>query len=98
MGRGVVLALDVPVPYGDPTPWLVGFTVLWVALSVLWIRRLRTADGDPWAMVPREQYLGRFAGHGGLARHSWERAIERLPDNDGDDVEGERRGRRKREE
>lgn len=53
----------------------------WVALTVLWVRRARRWDtgGSFWGAVPREQYAGRLAEAGGLARDSWERA---LPDDD----------------
>lgn len=65
-------------------PWL--FATLagaWVALTVLWVRRARRWDtgGSFWGAVPREQYAGRLAEAGGLARDSWERA---LPDDDGE--------------
>lgn len=61
------------------------FAVLWLTLTGLWVKNLRQADGAWWRPVPQAQYLGRFAGHGGLARHSWERAVERLPNDDEDE-------------
>ncbi|WP_436927447.1 hypothetical protein [Halosimplex amylolyticum] len=77
-------ALGVTVPYRDGALWPAVFAVVWVALTVTWIRVLRRASGDWWGPIPREQYLGRFAGAGGLARHSWERAVDQLPDDEDD--------------
>jgi len=65
-------------------PVVVLFAALWLLLTVLWMRGVGSADGDWWGPIPRDQYLGRFAGHGGLARHSWERAIDQLPDDEED--------------
>ncbi|MFC7139525.1 hypothetical protein ACFQMA_06695 [Halosimplex aquaticum] len=84
LGWQALQAVGVTVPYTDGTLWLAVFGAPWIALTWLWVRHLRRADGEWWGPIPREQYLGRFAGGGGLARHSWERAVERLPD-DGDD-------------
>ncbi|WP_436909834.1 hypothetical protein [Halosimplex marinum] len=81
--KGLV-ALGVTVPRPNGAVWSVVFAVLWAALTVKWVRHLRAADGDWWGPIPREQYLGRFAGGGGLARHSWERSVGKLYD-DGDD-------------
>lgn len=72
----------VAVPQLHGMTGVVVFTVVWLVLTEVWVRHLRQADGDWWGPVPRDQYLGRFAGHGGLARHSRERAVERLPDDD----------------
>ncbi|WP_123538852.1 hypothetical protein [Halosimplex salinum] len=80
----VSTAVGVTVPYTDGLLWPVAFAVLWAALTRKWVRHLRRADGDWWGPVPRDQYLGRFAGYGGLARHSWERAIDQLPDDEDD--------------
>jgi len=66
-------------------PGVVALGALWVVLTVAFVRQVRAGDGDWWGPIPREQYLGRFAGHGGLARHSWERSIERLHDQRDDD-------------
>jgi hypothetical protein len=67
-------------------PWILGtLAAAWAALTALWVRRARRWDagGSFWDAVPREQYAGRLAEAGGLARDSWERA---LPD-DGRDEE-----------
>jgi len=77
-------ALGVPIPYRDGAVWPAVFAVVWVALTVTWMRALGRADGDWWGPIPREQYLGRFAGAGGLVRHSWEKAIDQLPDGEDD--------------
>jgi len=76
------LGVSLSPPSGLPA--VVLFAALWLLLAAVWIRRVRPADGDWWEPVPREQSLGRFAGHGGLARHSRERAIDQLPDDEED--------------
>jgi len=76
--------LGVPLAPLSGAPVVVPFTALWLLLTVAWMRGIGSADGDWWGPVPREQYLGRFAGHGGLARHSWERAVDQLPDDEED--------------
>ena len=76
------LGVGLSPPSGLPA--VVLFAALWLLLAAVWIRRVRPADGDWWGPVPREQSLGRFAGHGGLARHSRERAIDQLPDDEED--------------
>lgn len=50
--------------------------------TVLWVRWRGRRDSDVWGPIPAGQYIGRFAGHGGLARHNWEQAIERLSGDD----------------
>lgn len=77
--------LGVRLPGGAAGPAV--FVVPWVALTVLWVRVADRweGDGSTWGPIPREQYLGRFAEVGGLARYEWERAIEQLPDPDEDD-------------
>jgi hypothetical protein len=46
---------------------------------------VRAGDGDGqsvWDAVPTEQYAGRFANSGGLARSEQEKALEELNDRD----------------
>lgn len=67
-------------------PWLFGALAgVWVLVTVLWVRRAREwdSDGSFWDAIPREQYAGRFAEAGGLARDAWERALPE--DGDGDE-------------
>jgi len=78
-------ALGVPVGPLSGVPVVVAVAVLWPVSTVLWVRHLRRADGEWWGPVPSEQYLGRFAGYGGLARHDWERALDQLPDDERED-------------
>jgi len=88
-GAAVGSLLDVvgvSLGFVSTLPAVAVLGVLWVVLTVAFVREVRAGDGDWWSPVPREQYLGRFAGHGGLARHSWERSIEQLPGR-GDDEE-----------
>ena len=73
---GVTLRVELTAPV------LAGVAVLWLVLTVFFVRRLRRGDGDWWGPVPPNQYVGRFAGHGGLARSSWERAVRQLPGRD----------------
>lgn len=60
---------------------VLAFAGVWALVTVLWVRRAREWDseGDFWDSIPREQYAGRFAEAGGLARDAWERAF---PDDD----------------
>ena len=69
-------------------PVVLGLLVgLWLGLTGLWVRTVRRADasGSYWGFVPEEQYAGRFAGSGGLARKQWERSLRALPRNDDED-------------
>lgn len=84
--RGLA-ALDVAIPYRDGVVWPAVFAALWAVLTVECVRVFERADGDRWGPIPREQYLGRFAEAGGLARYSWEKAIDELPDDDENDRE-----------
>jgi len=77
--------LGVSLGFSWTLPGVVAVGALWVVLTVAFVRQVRADDGDWWGPVPREQYLGRFAGAGGLARHNWERSIERLHDQSDDD-------------
>jgi len=86
-------ALDVAIPYRDGLVWPAAFAVVWVVLTVKCVRVFERADGDWWGPIPREQYLGRFAEAGGLARHSWEKAIDELPDGEDTDREDDDRER-----
>ncbi|QLH77989.1 hypothetical protein HZS55_12065 [Halosimplex rubrum] len=80
-------ALDVAIPYRDGPVWPAAFAVFWAVLTVECVRLFERADGDWWGPIPREQYLGRFAEAGGLARYSWEKAIDELPEGEGTDGE-----------
>ena len=76
------LGVSLSPPSGLPA--VVLFAALWLLLTAVLMRSARPPDGDWWGPIPREQSLGRFAGHGGLARHGWERAIDQLPDDEED--------------
>jgi len=86
-------AQGVTVPQLDGVTGVVVFSVVWLTLTGVWVRHIRQANGNWWGPVPREQYIGRFAGYGGLARHSWERAVDQLPDDDEDDDKRRERSR-----
>ncbi|MFC6973948.1 hypothetical protein ACFQL1_03540 [Halomicroarcula sp. GCM10025709] len=48
----------------------------WLALVVLWVRRLDgSAEGSTWDVIPGWRYDGRFAGAGGLVRDEQEEAL-----------------------
>lgn len=86
---GVVQVLALVAPgvdvLGTP-PLLATFVGLWAGLTVLWVRSAsRQADGDSWwGPVPSRQYTGRFAGAGGIARDSWEKALPQTRDDEDD--------------
>jgi len=63
-------------------PWLfVAMAAAWLVLTVAWVWRAQgwETSGSVWDAIPDEQYTGRFAEAGGLARDSWEKA---LPDDE----------------
>ncbi len=78
--------VDAGVPLPDGPTALALLAALWLGLTVLWVRRMRgwEGSGSAWGAIPEEQYTGRFAEAGGIARHEWEKSIERLS-GDGDD-------------
>ncbi|MCU4800417.1 hypothetical protein OB920_08555 [Halobacteria archaeon HArc-gm2] len=86
-GQALLVALDavgIAVAYPDGFVGLAIFGVLWVGLTGLWLWRSRgwEGSGSMWGPIPTEQYAGRFAELGGIARYDWEKAIERLPDDE----------------
>ena len=82
----VFAALGVAVTVPDGPTGIGLFVPLWAGLTVLWVRRMRDweGNGSMWGPIPDEQYTGRFAEFGGIARHNWEKAVDQLPDGDDD--------------
>lgn len=82
--QAVLEAAGVAVAFPEGPISLVLFAILWVGLTVLWVRSACQweGSGSMWGPIPEEQYTGRFADAGGIARHNWEKAIRQLPDRD----------------
>ena len=71
-----LVALTAGWPLVLATPVVVA---CWIGLTVAWVRRVGgSGDTSPWPAVPESQYLGRFAGKGGLVKKEQEDAIEAL--------------------
>lgn len=69
----VGLAVTVGIPLGLALP---AVAVCWALLTVTWVRRTdESDDSSVWGPIPRSQYLGRFAGAGGLVREEQEEAL-----------------------
>lgn len=69
-------------------PALVLLGTFWLGVTIGWVRVARARapenSGSVWDAIPNRQYTGRYAEAGGLARDSWEKALDQLPDEEHD--------------